>query len=204
MDYEQLLAEFNVGTARQVCFSAEIRMRLEHELRGRQRFDRKCVMQANWLKERGAEIASLKAQLSLKEAEAAEAIRLRGQVAVVEAAESARANELNVLKERNAVLEVQVAILESAAISKDAELASSNAQVAKVTQNLSNLQLSCAALETTCSGLRDEVMRYKLFKERVEAVLDKQVKVLSDRVVSIDSDLMEMALHMDEEFYPFT
>nr|GEU44926.1 hypothetical protein [Tanacetum cinerariifolium] len=36
--------EFNVGTARQVCFSAEIRMRLEHELRGRQRFKGKCAM----------------------------------------------------------------------------------------------------------------------------------------------------------------
>ncbi|GJW45787.1 hypothetical protein Tco_0077433 [Tanacetum coccineum] len=191
-------------------------MWLEHELRGRQRFDGKCVMQANWLKERDAETASLKARLSLKEAEAAETIRLRGQVAVVEAAEAARANELNVLKERNAVLEGQVAVLESATISKDVELASSNAQVAKVltpvlyifnfchilNYGLIILNLHVSALETTCSGLRDEVMRYKLFKERVEAVQDKQVKVLSDRVASIDSDLMEMALYMDEEFYP--
>ncbi|GJW86166.1 hypothetical protein Tco_0161506, partial [Tanacetum coccineum] len=52
------------------------------------------ICRVGWLKERDAEIASLKAQLSLKEAEAAEAIRLRDQVAVVEAAEAARASEL--------------------------------------------------------------------------------------------------------------
>ncbi|GKA64020.1 hypothetical protein Tco_0763626 [Tanacetum coccineum] len=185
MDYEQLLAKFSVGTARQ---------------------------------ERDVEIASLKAQLSLKEAEAAEAIRLSGQVAMVEAVEAARASELNDLKERNAALERQVVALESAVVSKDVELASSNAQVAKVTQDLSSLQLSydelsikAASLEfkkdklvdqTTCSGLRDEVMGYKLFKEQVEAMQDEQVKALGDRVAAIDSDLMEMALHMDEEFYP--
>nr|GFA76417.1 hypothetical protein [Tanacetum cinerariifolium] len=142
IDYEQLFTEFNVGTARQVCFSAEIRMRLEHELRGRQSFEGKCAMQANWLKEMDVKIASLKAQLSLKEAEATEAIHLR-------------------------VLEGHIVALESAVVSKDVELASSNAQVAKV-----------------------------------EAMQDEYVNVLSDRVASIDSDLMEMALHMDEEFYP--
>nr|GEZ37653.1 hypothetical protein [Tanacetum cinerariifolium] len=104
IDYEQLLAEFNVEVARQVYFNAKTRMRLEHELRGRRRFEERCALQAN----------------------------------------------------RNVALEGRVAALESAAASKDAELASSNSQV----------------------------------------------RVLSDRVAGIDSDLIEMALHMDEEFYP--
>ncbi|GKB16390.1 hypothetical protein Tco_0850313 [Tanacetum coccineum] len=89
MDYEQLFAEFNVGAARQTCLGAEVRMRLEHEIRGRKRFEGKCAIQDGWLKERDAEIASLKAQLSLKEDKATDAIRLRGQVAVVEAATAA-------------------------------------------------------------------------------------------------------------------
>nr|GEW90782.1 hypothetical protein [Tanacetum cinerariifolium] len=37
---------------------------------------------------------------------------------------------------------------------------------------------------------------------RVEAMQDEQVKALSDRVTDIDADLMNLALHMDEEFYP--
>nr|GFA11657.1 hypothetical protein [Tanacetum cinerariifolium] len=57
-------------------------------------------------------------------------------------------------------------------------------------------------LEVTCSRLRDEVMWYKLFKERVEEMQDETIRVLSDHVAAIDSDLMEMVLHMDDEFYP--
>ncbi|GJU92687.1 hypothetical protein Tco_1317443 [Tanacetum coccineum] len=182
MDYEQWFAEFNVGVARQTCLSAEVRMRFKHELRGRKKFEGKCAMQANLLKERDADVASLKAQLSLKEAEVAGAIRL-----------------------------------------DDTELASSNAQIAKLTRDLSNFQLSCdelsiqaaslesekdkltdqlSMLETTCLELRDEVSGYKLFKEQIEAAQDKQVKMLSDRVAELDFELMGMALHLDEEFYP--
>ncbi|GJS73019.1 hypothetical protein Tco_0705860 [Tanacetum coccineum] len=36
----------------------------------------------------------------------------------------------------------------------------------------------------------------------VEAVQDVQVKVLSDKVAELDANLMRMALHLDEEFYP--
>ncbi|GKG54071.1 hypothetical protein Tco_0557594, partial [Tanacetum coccineum] len=94
MDYVQLFVEFNVGAARQTCLSSEVRLRLEHELRGRKIFEGKCAMQAGWLKERDANIANLKAQLSLKEAEAAEAIRLRGQIANNEVVKAVRASEL--------------------------------------------------------------------------------------------------------------
>nr|GEU68651.1 hypothetical protein [Tanacetum cinerariifolium] len=122
-----------------------------------------------------------------------------------------------------AVLEGQVAAFESAAVIKDTELASYHVQIAKMTQDLSNLQLSCdelsikaaslesekdklidqvSTLEGICSGLRDKVIGYKLFKDQIEAVQDEQVKVLSDKVVGLDADLMGMALHLDEEFYP--
>ncbi|GJV10736.1 hypothetical protein Tco_1352277 [Tanacetum coccineum] len=209
MDYEQLLAEFNVGVARETCFNVEIRMRLEHELRGRQKLEERCTLQVNRLKERDAEIASLKAQLYLKEAEVVKAIRLRGQIKNIEAAKAAQDGELNSLREQNTVLE-------SASIAKDSK-------IAKLSQELSSLQLSCddlnvqastlecekdklanqvSVLEANCSGLHDEVLGYKLFKERIEEMQDAQIKALSDHVAGIDSDLLEMALHMDEEFYP--
>ncbi|GJR17057.1 hypothetical protein Tco_0965584 [Tanacetum coccineum] len=203
LDESNLLTEFNVRATRQTCLGAEVRMRLEHVFRGKKRLEGKCGMQANLLKERDAEIVDLKARLSLRESKAAEAIRLRGQIANVEAAEASRAGELESLKKRNVALEGRITALESAAVAKDSE-------VAKLTLELSSLQLSCDDLsiksstlecekdklvdqEATCSGLRDEVAGYKLLKEHVEAVQDEQV---------IDSDLMDMALHMDEEFYP--
>ncbi|GJV79018.1 hypothetical protein Tco_1514888 [Tanacetum coccineum] len=140
--------EFNVGVARQMCFNAKIRIWLEYELRGRQRFEERCALQ--------------------------------GQRA-------------EILKEKNATLEGKVGALESAATSKDAELASSNSQKDKLVDQVSEL-------ETTCSGLCDEVIGYKLFKERVQKMQDEQVRVLSDRVSGIDSDLMDMAIHMDENY----
>ncbi|GKD38957.1 hypothetical protein Tco_1259164 [Tanacetum coccineum] len=168
--------------------------------------------------------------MKLGEAEAEEAIRLRGQVATVEAAEAARANELNVLKEQNSALEeekctleIKVAALEFADATKVAELASLTAQVAKLTKALSEMGLSCdelsikasflevekdrlvgqvSSLEGICYGLHDEVMGYKLFKEQIEVVQDEQVKVLSDKVAGLEVDLIGMDLHLDEVFYP--
>ncbi|GKB47213.1 hypothetical protein Tco_0897966, partial [Tanacetum coccineum] len=49
---------------------------------------------------------------------------------------------------------------------------------------------------------RGRVSDYELFKEHFEAVQDEQVKVLSDRVAELDSELISMAIHLDEEFYP--
>nr|GEX55678.1 hypothetical protein [Tanacetum cinerariifolium] len=96
-----------------------------------QYMDVETLRQLDRLKERDTDIASLKAQLSLKEAEAAEAIRLSSQIAAVEAAEATRIKKLNSLRERNVSLEGQVVALESAVVS---------------------------GLEVTCSGPRDEVM----------------------------------------------
>ncbi|GKB26158.1 hypothetical protein Tco_0865559 [Tanacetum coccineum] len=222
--------EFNVGVARQACFSDEVRWRSEHNYRERKKFERKYQRQVDLLKEKDTEIASLKSQLSLKEAEAAEAIRLRGLVATVEAAEATQVNELNGLKEQNSALEEEkhalkhkVAALESTDAAKVIELTSLTAQTAKLTQDLSELGLSCdelsvkassleaerdrlvgqvSLLEDTCSELRDEVSGYKLFKEQIEAVQDEQVKVLSDKVAELDFDLIGTTLHLDEEFYP--
>nr|GEV42641.1 hypothetical protein [Tanacetum cinerariifolium] len=178
-------------------------------LRSRQRLEERCTLQVNRLKEMDAEIAGLKAQLSLKEAVAAEANRLRSQIENVEAAKAAKDGELNSLRERNTVLE-------SEAIAKDSK-------IAKLSQNLSSFQLSCDylsikastlecekdkltnqvfVLEVDCFGLRDKVLGYKLFKEMIEEMQDAQIKDLSDRLAGIDSELLGMALHVDEEFYP--
>ncbi|GJS39060.1 hypothetical protein Tco_0564103 [Tanacetum coccineum] len=209
MNYDQLLTDFNVGAARQTCIGGEVRMQTEHIFGEKKKLKGRCSRQADLLKEKDAEIASLKSQQSLKEAEAAEAIRLRSQVATVEATEATRVNELNGLKERNStleeekhVLEHKVAALESADAAKVIELTSLTAQIAKLTQDLSELGLSCdelsvkasfleaerdrlvvqvSLLEGTCFELHDEVSGYKLFKEQIKAVQDEQVKVLTGR-----------------------
>ncbi|GKG40771.1 hypothetical protein Tco_0469983, partial [Tanacetum coccineum] len=70
MDYDQLFAKFTVRVARQTCLRAKVRLRSEHNFRERKKIERKCARQVDLLKEKDVEIANLKAQLSLKEAEA--------------------------------------------------------------------------------------------------------------------------------------
>nr|GEX43562.1 hypothetical protein [Tanacetum cinerariifolium] len=146
----------------------DVRLRLEHKLKGRRKFEGKCAMQADLLKEKDAKIASLKERLSLKEVEVVEAIHLHGQVFTVEATEAARVAELNSLKEQTTTLEGQVMALESAArsceelIIKDASLES---EKDKLTDQV-------YVLETTCSGLYDQVLGYELFKEQIKMSSD--------------------------------
>nr|GEX42841.1 integrase, catalytic region, zinc finger, CCHC-type, peptidase aspartic, catalytic [Tanacetum cinerariifolium] len=104
MDYDQLFAEFNVGAARQMCLSFKVRLWSKHNYRERKKFERKCARQTNLLKEKDAKVASLKAQLSLKKAEAAEAIRLRSQVYVVEVAKAIGCHEVPAITEYVAAL----------------------------------------------------------------------------------------------------
>nr|GEV83861.1 transmembrane protein [Tanacetum cinerariifolium] len=95
----------------------------------------KCAEQATLLSERDAEIVHLKSLLSLKEAEAAKVIRLRGQLTTVSTLEFANA-------------------------AKEAELAFLSSQVAKLTSDMSDFQLSrdefnsqVASLESKRDGL---------------------------------------------------
>nr|GEU98120.1 hypothetical protein [Tanacetum cinerariifolium] len=74
MDYDQLYTEFNVGVAGQICLGEEVRI--------------------------DTKIAHLKSLLSLKEPEAAKAIRLCG-ISAIKAADAVKGNELRDLKERN-------------------------------------------------------------------------------------------------------
>nr|GEV34190.1 hypothetical protein [Tanacetum cinerariifolium] len=153
---------------------AEVRMLLEHELRGSKKFKGKCAMQANLLKKRDAEIAT------------------------IEATEAARVSEVDGLKEWNAALEGQVVAPEFALSYDELSIKASSLESKK-----DKLTDRVSMLHTTCSELHDEVSGYKLFKEKIKAVQDEQVKMLSDRVAELDSDLMGMALHLDEEFYPY-
>ncbi|GJW69046.1 hypothetical protein Tco_0123470, partial [Tanacetum coccineum] len=193
MDYAHLYSEFNVG------------------LRSR------CAI---LLSERDTEIAHLKSLLSLKEAEATEAISLRGQLTVLKTADASKSAEMRALKEKNFALEGErnalcdrVEALESAAASKEVELTSLSSQVAKLTADLSGFQLSRDELNSKVASLESErdclvtqrsslESAFELFREQVEKMQDEQVGILIDHVAAIDSDLMEMALHMDAEFYP--
>ncbi|GJS44376.1 hypothetical protein Tco_0569419 [Tanacetum coccineum] len=118
----------------------------------------------------------------------AEAIRLRGHVATVEATEALHAAELNLLKKRNSTLEAKMRASEENAAALEFEESGLTDQV--------------SLLETTCVELRNQVAGYELFKEKIKAVQDEQVRVLTEKIAEVDAHLMRMALQLDDEFYP--
>ncbi|GJR34518.1 hypothetical protein Tco_1210202 [Tanacetum coccineum] len=125
------------------------------------------------------QLAPPSAELSLKEFEAAKAIRLHNQVAAIEATEAAQ--DLSNFQLSCDELSIKAASLES---EKD-----------KLIDQVS-------LLEITYFSLCDQVLGYELFKKHIKVVQDEQLKFLSDKVAGLDAELIGMALHLDEEFYP--
>ncbi|GKE69921.1 hypothetical protein Tco_1527993, partial [Tanacetum coccineum] len=105
MEHDQLFTEFNMGAARQISLSAEVRMRAEYNIREKRRLKSVVKEKDSLLKARDEEINNLKAHLLLKEAEAVEAIRLRAEASKFETVEKSLQDEVKNLKEHNAILD---------------------------------------------------------------------------------------------------
>ncbi|GJZ78694.1 hypothetical protein Tco_0643531 [Tanacetum coccineum] len=209
MDYHHLFTEFNVKTARQACLNAEVRMRTEYCLSERNRLESECEKQADLLKARDDEVENLKAQLLQKETEAAEAARLRAQVSAAEATEKMHADEIDALKQRNVALENEKDSLDgkemelqSSVTAKDLELKDLNVAVSSLRSQNDGLVDQVHALETTCSSLCGQVSGYERLKEQIEEFQDAQMNIINHKVAKLDADLLEMALHLKEKFYP--
>ncbi|GJT26850.1 hypothetical protein Tco_0907125, partial [Tanacetum coccineum] len=197
------------GTARQAFLNAEVRIWTEYCLSERRRLETECEKQVDMLKARDEEIKNLKAQLSQKEAKAAEAVHFRAQIAVVKATERVRADELTALKQKSAALEGEkdflngkVTELQSSVTAKDLELKDFNATVTSLKSQNDGLVDQVHSLETKCLGLHDQVSGYEQLKEQIEEFQDAQINIVSDKMAKLEVDLIEMALHLEEMFYP--
>nr|GEU46791.1 hypothetical protein [Tanacetum cinerariifolium] len=164
-------------------------MWFEHNLRERKRLEGRCARQVDMMKEKDVEITNLKAQLSLREAEATEAIRFSSQVSAVEAAEATRVSKLNSLKEQNIALEKEKILLGGTSCLQ-ASCDELSIKVASLKSQRGTLIDRVCLLKTTCFRLRDQVSGYELFKEWCEAIQDDQVKKLSYHVLVGDGSLV--------------
>nr|GEY74005.1 cold-regulated 47 [Tanacetum cinerariifolium] len=144
-NYEELFIKFSVGTAQQACLSAKVRMQTEFCLSERGRFESELEKQIDLLKTKDKEVEDLKAQLFLKEAEAAEAIRLHAEASNFEAMERSLWDELSILNERNAILEKErnaldgkATDLEASVTGKEREITTLNAQLTAIKSQNNN------------------------------------------------------------------
>nr|GEU42871.1 transposase (putative), gypsy type [Tanacetum cinerariifolium] len=102
-----------------------------------------------------------------------------------EAIEKIRAVEIDAMKQRNVALKNEkesldgkVAELQSSIAAKDLEVEDLNIIVSSLRSQKDGLVDQVHALETTCFGLRNKIS------------------------AKLDTDLLEMALHLEEKFYP--
>ncbi|GJT36430.1 hypothetical protein Tco_0926849 [Tanacetum coccineum] len=179
MDHDQLFTEFNVGAARQISLSAELRMRAEYNIRERRRLNYVVEEKNSLLKARNAEIETLKAQLLVKEAEATEAIRLQ-----------------------STDLGVKVADLAASVKVREQEVADLDAQVTFSKSQSDNLAGRVHELETSSAGIQEKVTAYENCMGKLEEFQDEQIRVMNDKFEKLYVDFVEMVLHLEEKFYP--
>ncbi|GJU76931.1 hypothetical protein Tco_1274001 [Tanacetum coccineum] len=192
MDYHHLFTEFNVGTARQACLNAEVRMRTEFCLSERTRLEVECGRQASLLKSKDEEIEVLKAQLTVKEAEAAEAIRLHAQIVAMERAYT---DEVNVLQHNNAILESEKNTFNGKVMELQSSLSAKDLKAKELAATACYRQVN--VLEGACSELREQVSAYESLKEQIEEFQDEQMRVMFDKLAKLEVDLIEMTLHLE-------
>nr|GEY66980.1 hypothetical protein [Tanacetum cinerariifolium] len=117
------------------------------------------------------------------------------------------------LRAEKDALSEKVTTIESIVALKESELASVTAQVVQLTSDLSGFQLSHDELSSKVASLESERDRladqssslestFELFKGCMEAMQDEQAMALGNRVAKLDAQLLEVAAHLEKEFYP--
>nr|GEZ59793.1 hypothetical protein [Tanacetum cinerariifolium] len=136
------------------------------------------------LKARDEEIENLKAQMLLKEAEAAEAIQ----------------HNTILEKEQNA-LDVKETDLEALVMDNKRELTNLNVQLAAVKSQKDILVDQVHELEVSSAGLQEKLSSYESLTERVDEFQDAHLKIVNDKFDKLHADFVKMALHLEEKFY---
>ncbi|GKB41441.1 hypothetical protein Tco_0886383 [Tanacetum coccineum] len=181
-------------------------MSAEYNIRERKRLNSVVEEKSSLLKAKDAKIESFKAQLLVKEAEAAEAIRLRAEASKFEAIEKSLQGEVRVLKDYNTTLEkekseldVKLANLVASVKVREQEAADLDAMVTSVKSQNDKL---VHEPETSSAGLQEKVAAYENCMSKLEEFRDEQIRVMNDKFEKLYVDFVEMALHLEEKFYP--
>nr|GEX47747.1 hypothetical protein [Tanacetum cinerariifolium] len=139
------------------------------------------------LKANDGEIENIKAQLLLKEAEATEAICLRRNV---------------ILKKERDALDVKVTDLEVLVVGKKHDVTDLNAQLTSVKSQNDSLADQVHKLKVSSAELQEKITVYDNYMEQLEKFQDDRMKIVNDKLAKLDSDLAEMACHLEEKIYP--
>ncbi|GJU57053.1 hypothetical protein Tco_1234819 [Tanacetum coccineum] len=202
-------SDFLIGGIRTMSLSAEVRMHAEYNIKEKRRLKSVVDEQTEQLKVREKEIESLKAQLLVKEAEATEAIRLCVEASKFEVFERSLLDEAQVLKERNTTLEkekseleIKVADLTASLKVREQKVGDLDVVATSVNSRNDSLVDQVHGLETSSAGLQEKVTAYESCIDQLEKFQDDKMKEVNDKFDQLYTDFIEMALHLEEKFYP--
>ncbi|GJS25691.1 putative gypsy type transposase [Tanacetum coccineum] len=198
MEHDQLFIEFNVGAARQISLSAEVRMHAQYNIKEKRRLKAVVEEKDILLKTKSEEIDSLNAQLLLIEAEVAEAIHFRVEASRFGIVKKSLRDEVKLLKERNASLEEEKGVLDV----KVADLAATVKVREQEATDSDALITTVCKLEASCAGLQEKVTTYEKFVDQLEKFQEDKIKEDNDKLEKLDADVVAMVLHLEEKFYP--
>nr|GEX86357.1 hypothetical protein [Tanacetum cinerariifolium] len=139
--------------------------------------------------------AARQISLSTEEAEAAEAVRLRDE------AQALKERNTNLKKEKSE-LEVKVIDLAALVKVKEQEIADFDTVVTSVKLHNDSLADQVHRLETSSSRLQEKVAVYENFMSQLEQFQDEKMKEVNEKFDNLCVDFVDMALHLEEKFYP--
>ncbi|GJW44593.1 hypothetical protein Tco_0073392 [Tanacetum coccineum] len=163
--------------------------------KGKKKIECRCRGENLLLKTRDKEVTNLKAQLLVKEAEATEAIRLRAEVQTL-------ADRNIVLEKEKGELNIKVADLAATVKVREQEVADLDVVVTSVKFHNDNFTDQVHKLEASSVVIQDKVTAYDNFIGQLEKFQDDRIREMNEKLNKLDADLVELALHSEERFYP--
>ncbi|GKE10410.1 hypothetical protein Tco_1413961, partial [Tanacetum coccineum] len=175
------LDSFNINSAQHVCMVFELRLRYEHDIVTREKYEKKFTNSVAVVQQRDAEIVDLKARLEKSEAEAAEVVELRKRMSDLEVVVVVKVGEVATLNTQNAGLLENIFALEMVRRELDG----------KVTQ-----------LTSDCDGLRDQVVGKGKMREEFVSQQDVAKRRFSERDAELDARIADVRRDIDNDLYP--
>nr|GEU48472.1 reverse transcriptase domain-containing protein [Tanacetum cinerariifolium] len=141
---------------------------------------------------------------------ASKAIRLRAEASNFMTVEKSIRDEVNasnrrsiILEKQRTTLDVKVADLKASTVSKERELTDLHAQLTFVKSHNDSLADQVHELAVASSVLQEKLSSYENLTKRLEEFQDARLKVVNDKFDKLYADFVEMALHLEERFYPY-
>nr|GEV39883.1 hypothetical protein [Tanacetum cinerariifolium] len=161
-----------------ISLSVKVRMRADYNIREMRRLNSVIEEKDALIKHKNKEIRNLKAQLS----------------------------DVAALKERNNLMEIEKSRLDVKVDNLAASVKVREQEVADLDDVVTSIKLQndnfVDQLEAYSAGLQEKIMAYENCLSQLENFQDDRMMKMNDKFDKLDTDLVEMALHLEKRFYP--